>query len=210
MPLEAGMACWPGDPPFTLEPVTTLEHDGVRTSRLTMASHTGTHIDAPAHFVAGGKGIDEIAPEVLVGPCWVSQLDPDDGCVEPHHLQELPWQHTTRVILRTASTRLSPPGSLPVVFDVTAPAGHLSAASARLLVERGVRLIGIDSLSIDAADSIDLPAHRILLAAGVVVVEGLVLDGVDTGAYTLLALPLRIRGGDGAPCRALLRPLPLP
>jgi arylformamidase len=211
------MACWPGDPPFSLEEVTSLERDGVRTSKVSMATHTGTHLDAPAHLIRGGRTVDELDLEVLVGPCWIVKVTAAAGCIQRDMLEDLRVREglplstalgletPRRLLLRTRSAQATACHPTP-----HAGQGHLDGDAARWLVEHQVSLVGIDTLSIDAFDSPDLPAHHTLLGAEVVILEGLDLQGLPSGLYDLVALPLRIHAGDGAPCRVLLRPRALP
>lgn len=185
---------WPGDPPVVVEPVARLEAgDPAGVSRLVLGTHTGTHVDPPAHFVPGGVTVDALPLDVLVGPAMVADLTVA-GPVDARRLESLALPPaTTRLLLKTRP----PAGSGPIAT------GAVTADGARWLVERGMRLVGADTLSIEP-DTTDYPVHRTLLSAGVVIVEGLVLANVEPGAYQLVCLPLRITGGDGAPARAVL------
>jgi arylformamidase len=178
-PVGADTPVWPGDPPVAVEPVARLEAgDPAAVSRLVLGTHTGTHVDPPAHFVAGGATVDEIGLDVLVGPAVVVEAGQLAAAVGGHE----------RVLLKTgAGDRF----------------GVVTAGTARQLVEAGVRLVGVDTLSIEPATD-DYPVHRLLLGAGVVIVEGLDLSATPPGEYQLVCLPLRIAGGDGAPARAVL------
>jgi arylformamidase len=189
-PIGPDTPVWPGDPPVLIEPVARLEAgDPAAVSRLGLGTHTGTHVDPPAHFIAGGVTVDALPLDVLVGPAVVADLSGapsiDAGALEALTLPP----GTTRVLLKTASG--------------VADGGALTAGGARWLVEHGVGLVGVDTLSVEPATD-EYPVHRILLGAGVVIVEGLDLTGADPGRYQLVCLPLRITGGDGAPARAVL------
>jgi arylformamidase len=159
IPVRSGMPVYPGDPEVRLERVS----DSPVISRLEFGVHTGTHVDAPVHFLEGAAGADQLPLDVLVGPCEVVD---GEGAAE-------------RVLIKGAS--------------------KLDGAAAQALVDRGVRLVGIDQMSVG-----DEEAHRVLLGAGVVVVEGLDLSGVEPGSYTLYCLPLKLVDSDGAPARAIL------
>jgi len=188
MPIGPETPVWPGDPAVLVEPVSRVEDgDTAGVSRLALGTHTGTHVDPPAHFLPGGATVDALPLDVLVGPSVVADFSaaPIDG--RALAALELP-ENSTRLLLKTAGTE-----------------GALTPDGARWLVERGVRLVGADTLSIEPATT-DYPVHRILLGAGTVIVEGLDLTAVSAGAYQLVCLPLRVVGGDGAPARAVLIP----
>jgi len=186
LPIGPDTPVWPGDPPVLVEPVARIEAgDPAAVSRLVLGTHTGTHVDPPAHFLPGAATVDALPLDVLVGPAVVA------------HLPAAP-------IDRAAMESLSlPADSSRVLLQTGGDAGALTPDGARWLVERGVRLVGADTLSIEP-DSTDYPVHRILLGGGVVIVEGLDLSAVAPGSYQLVCLPLRIVGGDGAPARAVL------
>lgn len=162
---------WPGDAPVELE--LSRSADGVAVGRLACSVHAGTHVDAPAHFYAGGRGVDELPLDILVGPCLVAELD---TAVTPPAFE--------RILFRTRGARLDEPG-------------------ARRLLAAGVRLVGVDAMSIEPDGSDAL--HRLLLGAGVVIVENLDLEGVRSGEYELLCLPLKLEDADGAPARVVLK-----
>ena len=159
VPVRSGMPVYPGDPAVRLERVS----DSPAISRLDFGVHTGTHVDAPLHFIVDGAATEELALGVLVGRCEVVE---QDGVAE-------------RVLIKRAPT-----------FDRVA---------AQRFVDQGVRLVGVDGMSIG-----DEEAHRVLLGAGVVVVEGLDLSDVEPGPYEFYCLPLKLVGSDGAPARAIL------
>lgn len=185
---------WPGDPPVVVEPVTRMEDgDVAAVSRLALGTHTGTHVDPPAHFVPGGATVDELPLDILVGPAVVADCT-GGAPIDATRLEVLDLPAgTTRLLLKTAG---GGDGST----------GTLTPEGAGWLVERGVLLVGADTLSIEPATD-DYPVHRVLLGAGVIIVEGLDLTAVAPGRYQLVCLPLRIAGGDGAPARAVLLPV---
>lgn len=185
---------WPGDPPVVVEPVTRMEDgDVAAVSRLALGTHTGTHVDPPAHFVPGGATVDELPLDILVGPAVVADCT-GGAPIDATRLEVLDLPAgTTRLLLKTAG---GGDGST----------GTLTPEGAGWLVERGVLLVGADTLSIEPATN-DYPVHRVLLGAGVIIVEGLDLTAVAPGRYQLVCLPLRIAGGDGAPARAVLLPV---
>jgi arylformamidase len=196
-----GMVHWPKDPEVRVARVRALERgDDATVSELSLGAHTGTHVDAPAHFIAGAPGVDEIELEALVGPARVVEIGVA-GAIGPADLAPLDPRPGERLLLHTGNSERCWRDDRFVSDFV-----HLSPAAARFLVERGVRTLGIDYLSVGGGGEEGRAVHRALLGARVCVIEGLDLRAAPAGAYDLVCLPLRIRGGDGAPARALLRP----
>jgi arylformamidase len=191
LPLSPELPVYPGDPPVTLERLS----GGVQ--RLSLGTHAGTHVDAPAHAVEGGADIESLALEILMGKARVVDL-PVAARIERADLQALDLRDDLRVLLKT---RQSGAGRREALEDGVC----LSEDAAAYLVQAGLKLVGIDSLSVDRFGASDLVAHRVLLGAGVVVVEGLDLAQVEPGDYDMTCLPLRIPGADGAPARVVLR-----
>ncbi len=186
-PIEAGMEVYPGDPDVVLTRVSdVLSGDDANVSAISLGTHTGTHVDPPSHLFPGGKGADELPLDALVGPAAVVAAP---GAIDMEFLSGLGLEGVQRVLFKTRG----------------GGEGWLDEAAAGYLAGLGVRLVGIDTLSVDGPGESRLPAHRALLSGGVVVLEGLDLDDVPPGTYELICLPLRIRGGDGAPARAVLR-----
>ena len=204
MPLFPGMPRFPGDSPFAAARVARLAMgDRFELSRLTLSSHAGTHLDPPRHLLRGGRSVDRLDLKVLLGPCQVIEVPQTRRVVGPRDLRSV-RPGVERVLLRTSNSE-----RWARRLRYFGDAVGLSRAGARHLAGLGVRLVGIDALSIEAGRGVRLPVHRELLARGVVVLEGLLLVGVRAGRYELTCLPLRLRGGDGAPARAILRgPLP--
>ena len=167
-------------------------------TRLVLSAHAGTHVDAPNHFLAGARGIEEVPLAALAGACLVWE-PPGVGPIGADLLAELPTG-IERLLLKTGlhTWWLGDNPALPDEFRA------LRADGAALLVERGIQLVGTDAPSIDLVGDADYPAHHTLLSAGVVVVESLNLSGVVPGAYALVCLPLLLPGADGAPARAIL------
>lgn len=198
MPLSPGMLTYPGTPPFEWEQYRSIEHgDSSNNSRFSMGSHVGTHVDAPRHYVPGGPGVETLAPEVLVGPCRVFQVE--QKALDAALLSRLDLGGVPRVLFGTPSSGdLSRPAFNPDF-------AHVTADGAELLVRSGVRLVGVDYLSVDRYKAPGHPAHHVLLGAGIVVVEGLNLSGVTPGDYELICCPLLIPGAEAAPARVFLR-----
>ena len=162
---------------FTREALCTVERDRYNLTRFTMSAHCGTHMDAPAHFIAGGKTIDQIPLELLAGPALVFTVgENEDFAAVP--------QGTPRLIMRGCK--------------------GLTAPQAETLVRKGVRLIGTDEISVGPADN-EMQIHLILLGNDAWILENVCLDGVPDGDYELICLPMKLQGVEGAPARALLR-----
>jgi arylformamidase len=192
---------WPGDPPVVLERVSKMEegeHNNV--SQMAMSAHAGTHVDAPYHFIADGATIEQLPLDALVGPAQVVELPEDVRLVTEEVLKVAGIEAgMERVLLKTRNSRYWSQPGLPFQEDFTA----VSPDGAAYLVVRGVRLIGIDYFSI-APFGDSVPTHRILLNAGMVILEGANLSEVSPGRYELCCLPLKLGGSDGAPARAIL------
>jgi arylformamidase len=197
VPIHAGMVVYDGDPPVDVTTALSLDRgDAANVSRLTLGSHTGTHVDAPAHFVRGGAGVDRLPLDVLLGPARVLACPPGPIGTATVAGQGRPGE---RLVLKTGNSALWRRGAFAADYQA------LTLDAARSLVDARVGLVAIDYLSIEPFGAPGHPVHRCLLEAGVVVLEGLDLSGVEAGRYELCCLPLRIRDGDGAPARALLR-----
>ncbi len=199
--ISPDLPVWPGDPKIVLEQVAAMD-DGAEANvtRLDMSAHTGTHVDAPHHFMNDGRTVDNLPLEVLVGECYVLRVASSAGEITAEVLEkaDIP-KDAIRLLFRTRNSELWRRGGSGFQTDFVA----VSEDGARWLVERGVKLVGVDYLSV-AAYSQPVPTHRALLAAGVIVVEGLDLSRVEPGAYVLYCLPLKLAGADGAPARAIL------
>jgi arylformamidase len=198
MTIENGMISWPSDGPVMVDRVRSMD-DGERLnqSRLDLSAHTGTHIDAPVHFLPGGSGVDSLALEILIGPAVVVHI-PDVRAIGPSQLKtaKIP-PGTDRLLLKTDNGRLLGQSEFSQEFCYVTPdgAGHL--------IDRGIRLVCIDYLSVAEYGSGEV-VHRGLLGAGIVIVEGVELREVPAGSYNMIALPLKIGGCDGAPARVVL------
>lgn len=203
LPFRPGMITWPGDEEFRLERVLELGRGGsFNLSRISMGLHAGTHLDAPLHFLPGGMDISSMPPAVGVGPCRVVEI-PDRPHIDREDLEPLHPQEGERMLFKTRNS-LSAWWERP--FDPRYAC--LTVEAARYLAERGVILVGIDYLSVAPFEEREAgEVHRLLLEAGVWILEGLNLRGVEPGDYELFCLPLKVENGDGAPARAILSPL---
>jgi len=203
LPLSPQVPTWPGNAPYELHPVKRLASgDSSNVSRVLMGTHTGTHVDAPRHFFDQARTVDELALTVLVGPCRVAEVPGPPGrrSLSASDVQQATGSPTPeRLLLKTPNSALW--GSEAFTPDFAS----VSAEAAQWMVDSGVRLVGIDYLSIEAFKNPGAPTHHILLGAGVVIIEGLNLADVEPGTYELTCLPLRLAGSDGAPARVILR-----
>ncbi len=198
--ISESLVVWPGDPPVHITQPRHIDRgDRATVSRLEMSAHTGTHVDAPAHFIQGGTGVDALDLDTLVGLALVAEAR-DVEALTADVLAELAIPlGTERVLFRTRNSNLWAQGEREFHEDFVA----ITEDGARWLIERGIRLVGVDYLSVGPFSAL-VPTHEMLLQAGIVLVEGLNLSGIRPGMYQLVCLPLKIVGGDGAPARAIL------
>ncbi len=201
VPIRPGMPVFAGDPVFAIELAASIAAGAVcNISRLDLGAHTGTHLDAPSHFIDGAASSESIDVSVGMGPAWVADARGLRATITAADLDALGIPAgETRVLFRTPNSELwAEPGFSDRFIG-------LAEDAARRLVERGVRLVGADYLSV-APYGNPGPTHRALLGGGVAILEGLDLRGVEPGPVELLCLPLRLVGSDGLPARALVRP----
>jgi len=191
---------WPGDPPVIMERTSSIASgDSSNVSQIKMSCHTGTHVDAPDHFLNNGKTVEALSLDLLVGRAYVLHL-PEVNLITASVLMQADIPpRTRRLLFKTRNSEYWVKGISEFQTDFVG----LSVDAAELLVDRNVKLVGIDYLSI-APYKMGKPVHTILLNAGVVVIEGLDLSQVSQGRYTLHCLPLKLGGADGAPTRAIL------
>ena len=201
--LRPGMPTWPDSAGIHLERTRSFaKGDDTNVTALQMDVHCGTHVEGPLHFIDGGEPLEAIPLEVLVGPAHVVAL-PDASRIGPRELDatDLPAD-TERLLLRTRNSELRLADESDFRPDYVA----LTLEGARWVAERGIRLVGIDYLSIQRIED-DNETHRVLMRAGVAILEGLDLSAVAPGPYRLTCLPLRIAGSEAAPARAILEPM---
>jgi arylformamidase len=203
VPIRSGMPVYEGDPGVEISAWSALaKSDSANVSFLHFGAHTGTHVDAPAHFVEGARKIDALSLESLIGPARVVHVPDDLTEIDPGFVAGCNLDQVERVLFRTRNSNFWDEGFRK---DFT----YLSPEAARKLVGMGVKLVGIDYLSIEKFHSGHHLTHLALLSNNVVIVEGLNLSKVAAGDYELICLPLKIAegAGDGAPARAVLRDL---
>ncbi|MGD8457788.1 MAG: cyclase family protein [Anaerolineales bacterium] len=195
------MVVWPDDPPVEISRTSKIEEGAdSNVSRIRMSVHTGTHIDAPRHFLAKGGLIEDIPIDLLFGRAYVLHLPEEVNLITRDMVENstIP-PRTKRVLFRTRNSNYWESNRKTFIKGFVA----LTPKAAEYLIKRGVKLVGIDYLSIAPFDD-PTPTHKILLEAGIVILEGLNLTGVDQGRYTLYCLPLKLSGVEGAPARAIL------
>ena len=198
--LAPGLATYPGNPEYEITPVKRIAAgDSSNNSRLVMGTHTGTHVDAPKHFFDDKPGVDALALDLLVGRARVIDL-PHRGGITEQHLSSAGLREDIRVLLRTPNSALwnSNDG---FHTDYT----YVTEEAARFLVNQGVKVVGVDYLSVEQFKKPGAPAHHVLLGGGVIIIEGLNLSEVEAGQYEMYCLPLRLAGADGAPARVVLK-----
>ena len=202
VPLRTGLVHWPGDPEPTFERISEIgQGSEANVTLCRMTAHTGTHMDAPCHFIAGKPGIDQFPLEIGIGPARVFSIPLDCNAVGRKELEQAAIQKGERILLKTRNT-VRPWDNLEFQTGFVA----LNASGAQLLVEKGAALIGVDYLSVGLFEGDGAETHRTLMAAGIWIVEGLALSNIEEGEYDLVCLPLRIAGSDGSPARVALRP----
>ena len=203
VPLSNELPTYPGDPGIEIRDWITLANgDPANVSVLNFGAHTGTHVDAPAHFIEGAKKVESLELDVLIGEAEVIAVPEDHRVIDEEFVTANSPPGTRRILFKTRNSEFWNEPTPQFHTDFT----YLDLRAAQVLVERGVKLIGIDYLSIEKFES-DNETHRALLSRGVVILEGLNLGEVPAGSYELICLPLRLRSdkGDGAPARVVLR-----
>lgn len=194
--LHPGLVVWQGDPKIELITESTVEKDGIMDSRLRLGAHNGTHIDAPAHFLKNGFGVDKIDPKKLTGECSVVNIESNK--IDRTSLEGKNFK--SRVLFKTKNSKRKLLDDPNFHTDYV----YLTEDGAEYLIEKGVNLVGIDYLGIEKKSAPGHPVHTKLLENEIVIVEGLNLVDVDPGNYELIALPLKLKDLDGSPARAVL------
>ena len=200
VPLRHGMVHWPDDPPVEIGLGQSIAGgDPANVTRVSMSAHSGTHMDAPRHFLTDGPGIDAVPLEAVIGPARLIEIE-DPELVRERELRRHGLQRGERILLKTRNCARA---WWEEGFDASFV--HIEPAAASRLAESGIRLVGVDYLSV-GGEKTGTETHLELLGAGIWIIEGLDLTGVGAGEYEMICLPLRIAGADGAPARVLLRP----
>ena len=201
LPITPDMTVWPSDPPVELERVSSMD-DGAHAnvSKLTCGVHTGTHVDAPNHFLNDHRTIESLSLDVLTGPALVVQVPDDVSVVDADVLEKASIPAgTIRLLLKTRNSRIWAGGGKKFHPDFVG----IDAGGAEWIVRSGIKLIGIDYLSVSPYKQ-SVPPHQTLLKPGIIILEGVDLSAVQPGAYDLYCLPMKLVGSDGAPARTIL------
>ncbi len=199
--LKTGMLHWPGDPPVVIERMRDMDKgDTVNLSRITMGVHSGTHVDAPIHFLNGAGGIDRIPFDPLVGQARVIAIAAGES-IREEDLAGHNVEKGERILLRTRNSinQILHRDAFDEGFV------YLEEDAAQFLAVRKIKTLGVDYLSVGGYRKNGPAVHRILLEAGIVIIEGLDLAGVQPGRYEMICLPMKILDADGAPARVILR-----
>ena len=199
VPLDASLPTYPGNAPFILEAVKRIAlGDSSNVSTLHMSAHTGTHVDAPRHYFDEAPGADALPLEMMLGRTRVVEIASRSG-IGAEQLTELDLSDDVRILFKTSNSVLW--GSPDFHRDYVG----VTASGAEHLIAHGIRVVGVDYLTVEEFKKPGAPAHHVLLGGGAIIIEGLNLRDVDPGIYDMLCLPLRVVGADGAPARVLLR-----
>jgi arylformamidase len=204
VPLHNGLPTWPGDPGVEISDWRSLtKGDGANVSLVHFGAHTATHVDAPAHFIEGAAKVEAMPLDALIGQAEVIEVPEDCLAIDENFVAAKCAAGAERVLFKTRNSAFWSEPEPHFHTDFT----YLDLNAAKKLVQRGLRLVGIDYLSIEKFGPANHETHLALLSKGVVILEGLNLADVPAGKYELICLPLRLRSnlGDGAPARAVLR-----
>lgn len=201
-PITPGMTHWPGDPDVEVERLSNIDRgDSCNTSRVVLCTHTGTHIDAPLHYIRDGAAVEAAPLAVFMGPAQVIEVD-DPVSIRRAHLENHDIQPGSRILFKTRNSLIDWDGAFQRDYV------HISSEAAQYLAERGVVLVGVDYMSVGGFYQDMVQTHVALLGANIWVIENLDLRQVTAGEWEIICLPLKIQGGDGAPARVLMRKAP--
>jgi len=200
VPLHTGMVHWPTDPSVRIERIADMDQGAVcNVSKVEMCAHVGTHMDGLNHFIKDGAPLDTVPFDAVIGPCRIIEIKDTDS-VKRDELKKHNLRKGERILLKTRNSKRQ---WWDEDFDTRFI--HISKDAAQHMVERDIRTIGIDYLSVGGYERDGVECHQVLLGAGVWIIEGLNLTKVKPGKYDLICLPVKIRNSDGAPARAVLR-----
>jgi arylformamidase len=201
VPIVSGGVIYPGNPPIDIASASSMSAGATSNgSRISFGSHTGTHVDAQHHMIDGGWTVDNMRLDVLIGRALLVRFPGDVMAITAAHLDSIDLAGVERILFATRNSGFI--RGREFVRDYT----YVAPDAAELLVKRGVRLVGVDYLSVEQFKSGHHRTHKTLLGADVIIIEGLDLSAPPPGVYELICLPLLLKGLDGAPARAVLRP----
>ena len=201
LPISPNLPVWEGDPAVELELILSMDEGAdANVSRIAAGVHVGTHVDAPHHFLNDGRTVENLSLDVLTGATFVLHLAEGVDAISAEILDTAPLPlNISRLLLRTKNSQQWTQDSPKFIRDFVA----ITPDGAEWLVAHGIQLIGVDYLSVAPFDN-PIPTHKILLSAGIIVIEGCDLSQVPQGEYVLYCLPLKLMGAEGAPARAIL------
>ena len=199
VPISKDLVVYPGDPPIRIDRKTTIGKANARSnlSRYSFGSHTGTHVDPPFHFIERGVTVDKLPLELLIGRTRVVEVSASR--IDEEMIREFDFTENMRVLFKTRNSYLWSQKTFVEDFVYITPGG------ARELVNNGIKVVGIDYLSVEKFGAPEPETHLTLLSEGTVIIEGLDLREVEPGDYEMICLPLKVKDGDGAPARVVLR-----
>ncbi|TVL97668.1 MAG: hypothetical protein CV080_09840 [Candidatus Kuenenia stuttgartiensis] len=199
VPISNAMITWPSDPAVSITGTSLISRgDFCNLSELKIGSHCGTHIDAPSHFLENGRTIDQLALENLIGEATVFEFKNKEN-IDVSDIKQLQFDNVKRVLFKTVNSSYWKFSTFKKDFV------YLTKDAAQYLVDKGIRLVGVDYLSVEKFESQLAETHHTLLRNDVIILEGLDLSNVERGRYELIALPLKIKDGDGSPARVVLK-----
>ncbi len=199
LPISNAMITWPSDPAVSITGTSLISQgDFCNLSELKIGSHCGTHIDAPSHFLENGRTIDQLVLENLIGEATVFEFKNKEN-IDVSDIKQLRFDNVKRVLFKTVNSSYWKLSAFKKDFV------YLTKDAAQYLVDKGIRLVGVDYLSVEKFESQQAETHHILLRNDVIILEGLDLSTVEPGRYELIALPLKIKDGDGSPTRVILK-----
>ena len=199
--LKSNMVHWPNDPPFSIERVREMDKgDTVNLSKIIMGAHSGTHVDAPVHFIKGAKGVDRLLFDSLIGPARIIEIA-DTDTIKEKELAEHGIKKGERILLRTRNSIKK------ILYRDTFSEEfvYMEKSAAEFLVSRGIKTLGVDYLSVGGYKKNGPDVHRMLLGAGILIIEGLDLTEALPGNYDMICLPVKILDSDGAPARVIVK-----
>jgi len=201
--LHNGCVRWPGDAPYELTRVADIRRDGAECnlSVISMSAHVGTHMDSPLHFLDGAPAMETMPLDATMGPARVIEIQ-SQSLITVEELEAYDIQPGERILFKTVNSARQ-----WVTDEFLKDFVHIPASTARYLVDRGIRTVGIDALSVGGFETDGAECHRILLGAGIWIIEWLDLSNVEPGDYELACLPLKLNGAEGSPARAVIRRL---
>ena len=199
--LKSNMVHWPTDHPFSIERVRDMdEGDTVNLSKITLGAHSGTHVDAPVHFIKGAKGVDQISIDSLIGPARIIEIT-DAATIKEKELAGHGIKKGERILLRTRNSISKILYNDAFAEDFV----YMEKDAVEFLVTRGIKTLGVDYLSVGGYKKDGPDVHRMLLGAGILIIEGLDLTEALPGSYYMICLPMKILDSDGAPARAIVK-----